>query len=193
MHRQPGLAHAAGAGQGHQPVLGQQLPHLGQLGFAANEARQLHRKMVGNNAFGNPQRWEVVDQVGVAQLHHSFGARQITQRMGAQIGQPGIGGKPVGHQILGGARQQGLAPMPQIAQPRGAVDGRAGIVAFIAQLDFTGVHTDAQPDRRQRRSLQLQRAATASEARANAATKLSPSPCSTGRTPSWAAMMSDTV
>ena len=35
--------------------------------------------------------------------------------------------------------------------------------------------------------------ATASLARANATTKLSPSPCSTGRTPSWAAMTSHTV
>src|SRR6516164_983843 len=35
--------------------------------------------------------------------------------------------------------------------------------------------------------------ATASAARANAATKLSPSPCSTGRTPSWAATTAETV
>ena len=35
--------------------------------------------------------------------------------------------------------------------------------------------------------------ATASEARAKAATKLSPSPCSTGRTPPWVAIVSDTV
>src|ERR1700738_3898984 len=35
--------------------------------------------------------------------------------------------------------------------------------------------------------------ATASEARANAATKLSPSPCSTGRTPSWVATTSHTT
>src|SRR5271157_6060202 len=34
---------------------------------------------------------------------------------------------------------------------------------------------------------------TASEARANAATKLSPSPCSTGRTPPWAATTSHTT
>ena len=35
--------------------------------------------------------------------------------------------------------------------------------------------------------------ATASLARANATTKLSPSPCSTGRTPSWAEMTSQSV
>ena len=35
--------------------------------------------------------------------------------------------------------------------------------------------------------------ATASLAHANATTKLSPSPCSIGRTPPWAAMMSHTV
>ena len=47
--------------------------------------------------------------------------------------------------------------MPQIAQSRGAVDGRAGVVAFIAQLNLAGMHSDAQPDWRQRGALQLQR------------------------------------
>ena len=41
-------------------------------------------------AFGRPQRRELVVQVGMAQLHHPFGAGQIAQRMGAQVGQPRV-------------------------------------------------------------------------------------------------------
>ena len=76
--------------------------------------------------------------------------------MRAQVGQPHVVRKPVEHHRLGGARQQGLAAVAEIAQSCGAVDGRAGVVAFVAQLDFTGVDTDAQPDRGQGSALQLQ-------------------------------------
>ncbi len=89
--------------------------------------------------------------------------------------------------------KHGLAAVRQIAQPRGAVDGRADVVAFVAQLHLAGMHPDAQPDRGQRRPLQLQRAGHRVAARANATTKLSPSPCSIGRTPLWAATTSETV
>ena len=111
----------------------------------------------GDNGFGYAQRRELVDQVGMAQLHHPLRAGQITQRMGAQIGQPRAVRQPIDHQCFGRARQHGLAAVAQIAQPRGAVDGRAGVVALIAQLHLTGMHPDAQPDRGQRRPLQLQR------------------------------------
>ena len=52
--------------------------------------------------------------------------------------------------------------MSQVAQPGGAVDRRTDVVAFpaglAAQLHVAGVDPDAQPDRRQRRPLQIQRA-----------------------------------
>ena len=47
--------------------------------------------------------------------------------------------------------------MPQIPQPGRAVDRRAGVVTLIAQLHLTGMHPNAQPDRSQRRPLQLHR------------------------------------
>jgi hypothetical protein len=47
--------------------------------------------------------------------------------------------------------------MAEVAQPRRSVDGGADVIAFIAQLHLTGVHTDAQSDRRQWGSLQFQR------------------------------------
>ena len=77
--------------------------------------------------------------------------------MRAQVGQPHVVGKPVQHERFGGTGQQGLAAVAQVAQSRGAVDGGAGVVAFVAQLDFTGVDPDPQSDRRQRGALQLQR------------------------------------
>ncbi len=95
------------------------------------------------SAFRHTQRWELVAQVRMAQLRHPFGPRQIAQLMGSQVGQPGIVGQPVGHQLLGRTRQHGLATMRQIAQPCGPVDGRADVVALVAQLHLTGVHTDA--------------------------------------------------
>jgi hypothetical protein len=33
--------------------------------------------------------------------------------------------------------------VPEVAQSCGAVDGRAGVIAFVAQLDFAGVYADA--------------------------------------------------
>ena len=47
--------------------------------------------------------------------------------------------------------------MPEIAQPRRPVDGGADVIAFIAQLHLTGMHADAQSDRRQRGTLEFQR------------------------------------
>ncbi len=65
LHRQPGFAGTARAGQRHQPVVRQQLPHLAYLRVAAHEAGELRRKMLGRNGSANPQRRELVDQVGV--------------------------------------------------------------------------------------------------------------------------------
>ena len=79
----------------------------------------------------------------MTQLHHPLGTRQITQRMGAQIGQPHTGRKPVDHQLLCRAGQYGLTAVRQIAQPRCPVDRRPDVVAFVAQLYLTGMDTDA--------------------------------------------------
>jgi hypothetical protein len=78
--------------------------------------------------------------------------------MSPKVSQPGIGRKLVDNHVLGCARQHGLAPVRQIAQPRSAIDRRTGVVAFIAQLYLAGMHADAQPDRRKRCPLQLKRA-----------------------------------
>ena len=78
--------------------------------------------------------------------------------MGAEFSQPGVGGNAVQYQIGCGSGQHGLSTVRQVANARSAVDGRADVVGFVAQLDLAGVQTDAQPDRRQRCSLQIERA-----------------------------------
>ena len=56
LDRQPGLTHPAGTGQGHQPVVRQQLPHPGQFGTTAHETGELYRKVLGRNDFRNAKR-----------------------------------------------------------------------------------------------------------------------------------------
>ena len=46
--------------------------------------------------------------------------------------------------------------MGQVAQPCGPIDGRAEVAGLVAKLHLAGVHADAQPDRGERRPLQLQ-------------------------------------
>ena len=100
--------------------------------------------------------------------------------MRTKVVQPGVGRQPIENQIFGCARQHGLPPMGQIAQPRGPVDGRADVVALVTQLHHPGMHADAQPE-----SGPAVPSATPGRTpprcwlRVNATTKLSPSPCST--------------
>ena len=126
--------------------------------LAPDETRQLRRKMLGRNGIGGAQRRKVVVQVGVAELHHPFGAGQIAQRMGAEVDQRDVLRELVDDKRFRRTREHRLAAVGEVAQPRGAVDRRADVVAFVAQLDVAGVHADAQLDRCQRRPLQLQRA-----------------------------------
>jgi len=54
LHSQPGLAHAARACQGHQTVVGQDLPDVVDLRATADEIRELYRKMPHCKVFGHP-------------------------------------------------------------------------------------------------------------------------------------------
>ena len=66
LRRQPCFTHTAGAGQGDEPVVGQQPAHVVHFGLAAHETRELHRKSRGDNGFARSQRREVVAKIGVA-------------------------------------------------------------------------------------------------------------------------------
>jgi hypothetical protein len=97
----PRLTHPTRAGQTHQPVIGQQLPHVAHLGLAPNETGELYRKIMGDNHAGCAQRRELNAQIGMAQLHHPLGAGQIAQLVRPQIGQPRIGRETVEDHVLG--------------------------------------------------------------------------------------------
>ena len=64
LHRQARFADTARAGECHEPVVGQDLPHVFDFGVAPDEALELHRKMRGHNGFRRAQRREVVAKVG---------------------------------------------------------------------------------------------------------------------------------
>src|SRR6202011_4323976 len=89
---QPRLAAAPRAGQSHKPVITQALADLGHFAVTPDETGQLSRKVMRANSFRGKKRRELVADLRVAQLHHAFGARQITYRMSTPIGQPRIGG-----------------------------------------------------------------------------------------------------
>ena len=158
MDRQPRLARAAGSAEGDEPVRGQGVTQIRRLGLAPDEGRQLGGQSVRDDGARRPQRREVVAQIRVTQLPDAFRPREIAHHVRAEVGQR----RTVRELILGQrrrhSRQQRLAAVPEIPESRGAVDGRADVVAGVAQADLAGVDSDAQPDRCQRRALQIQRA-----------------------------------
>ena len=162
------------------------LAHIGDLRLRAQRNWSIAPEDAGQQRFslrrsgGNSLR-----RSGWHSCTTRSGRGNSTQGVRAQIGQPDVlVGSMSSDQSFRGTRQHGLAAVSQIAQPRGPVDGRAGVVAFVAELDLAGVHPDPQPDRGQAGPAGTPaHTATASEARANAATKLSPSPCSIGPHP----------
>jgi hypothetical protein len=60
------------------------------------------------------KRRMLVLQVGVAELHHAFGPRQVPQRMRSEVGQEGALGQPVDDEIGCDAGQQGLTAVAEV-------------------------------------------------------------------------------
>ena len=94
----------------------------------------------------------------MAQLYDAFRTGQIAQRMRAELGEVRALRESVEHQVAGGAGQDGLPAMGEVAQPRRAVDRGADVVPLVTQLDLAGVKADAQPDRAKGRGLDGERA-----------------------------------
>ena len=137
------LARTARAGQRDEPVVAQRLADVVHLRLAPNKTRQWCRKALDGKGIGGAQWCKVVVQVGVAELHHAFGAGQIAQRMGAQVGERDPLRELVDDKWFRRTREHGLAAVGQVAEPGGAVDRRSDVVAFIAQLRVAGVQADA--------------------------------------------------
>lgn len=69
----------------------------------------------------------------MTQLHHPLRPGQVTQRVGAEIVEPGTFWQGVGDHVVGRPGKHRLPPVRQVAQPRGPVDRRADVVALVPQ------------------------------------------------------------
>ncbi len=81
--------------------------------------------------------------VWVAQLRHPFRTGNAPQFVPAEISQPGVRRQRVEDQFFSGSREDRLSTVGEIADPPCPVDGRADVVALVAQEHFPGVHADA--------------------------------------------------
>ena len=135
---------------------------------------------------------EVVAQVGVTELEHLLGPAEVLQPVRAEIA-PGRARRRVHDEVAGRARRDDLAAVRERSQARGADHRLAEVVELVAQLGVAGVQRHAHVERGALGPRLRRRAAAAlrarrprrRSARLKAATMLSPSPCSTGRTPWW--------
>jgi hypothetical protein len=67
-------------------VLRHTLTYLGHLGLTSDKVRQLGWKVVRANGLGRAKWRKLVSELRVAELHHTFGAGQIPNRMRPNIG-----------------------------------------------------------------------------------------------------------
>ena len=120
---QAGLADAAHAGEGHQPVGAHQLADLLHLELAADEAGELHRQVPGRGV-ERPQRRERRLQPVGAHLEQALRRRQVPQAVLAQVEQV-----DAGHQRGRGVAHQDLAAVTGGHHPGDAVQRRPEVVA----------------------------------------------------------------
>ena len=147
-HGKACLADTTRTGQGHQPVIGQETTHFFDLLDASHEAREVAWKSLCANHIRGTQWRKFVADIRMAQLDDLFRPREVTQCVGPEIGEPGVGRQVIDHHRLRRTRQHGLATMRQVAQACRAVDRRAHVVALVTQLDLAGIQSDSQPYRR---------------------------------------------
>ena len=135
-------------------------------------------------------------QVGVHELPDVLRSPEILQPMQAEVERVrACVGSVSATQSRVASETSDLAAVRDRADARAADDRRAEVVARVAQLDLAGVerhaHRSSAPSGQGSAAnarCASSAAATASDAAANAPTTLSPSPCSTGRTPPWCAI-----
>ncbi len=116
LHRQSGLADAAGAGQGDQPTFGdrgRQLLHV----LVPPDQGGGHQRQVGGDGRAGPQRREPFRQARGSQLEHPLRPGQVAEPLLPQVDQRHIGGQVVPHQLLGGVGDQHLAPVGRTPTP----------------------------------------------------------------------------
>ena len=132
----------------------------------------------------------------MAQLPDTLRLAEVLQPMRAEIPHRGTVGQAIGDEIAGRGGEQGLPAVRDPSKPGAADDGASHVAALVPKLGLAGVqgHPDPQPGIFGPRllgegPLHIQRGGHGiRRAGGSAPTTLSPSPCSTGRTPSWSAI-----
>ena len=109
------LANATGAGERDQPAFTENVSYLGDFGRPTHEAVELHGKIMGSLGARRPRSREVDPQVGMAQLDHAFGPRDVPQLVAAQIGQPRSRWQVIDDELFGCGGQDGLTAVGQVA------------------------------------------------------------------------------
>ena len=79
---------------------------------------------------------------------HVLGPAEIAQAVHPPVGQLSPGRQAVDHEVVRGPREQDLAAVRELAQPRAAAQRQPEVVALVAQLRLRRVQRDAHPQRR---------------------------------------------
>ena len=147
LDRDAALAHAADAGDRHQPGgeqgVGDGLP----LDLPPDERRQLPGEVAGHRV-QRTERGELVAQPGGDDLEDALRAREIGQPVLAEVEERDLVGQGVAHDLLGGVRHHHLFAVGGGHDPGGPV-GRGAVVVAVAGDRVTGVeaHPHPQPAR----------------------------------------------
>ena len=115
-----------------------------------DEARQLDGKVVAKRV-QRLQRREVVRQSWPGHLKDALGAREIPETMLSEIDQSDLVAEMIHDKVTGRLRHQDLATVRDRAQPRGANDRLARIVAVGRSTSFPRVDRHSHEQRRRGR------------------------------------------
>ena len=134
LYRQSRLAAASDPGQRQESGLPEELRVLGEIVLAADEARQLLREAVGRRV-ERAQRRKGARQIGVKQLPHIFGGREVAQSHTTKVQNVGAGGEAISRKNDDDLGQQHLAAVRSTHDARGTVDCAAEVVAVALFSD----------------------------------------------------------
>ena len=140
-------------------------------------------------------------EIGMGEQPQLLRTIEILQPVLTDIDERGTIGQRIGGDRRRARRHEDLTAIGRVADPRRPDDRRPHVVALVALHRLTGVHPDADAQLHARPA--TPHAATPAAcpapqrsrrmARENAATTLSPSPCSTGRAPDHLAIAPSTI
>ena len=142
LEREPRLTDATDPGERDEPRLVERVDDRGPFGFAADERAELRRQVAAKHV-ERVQRRELRPKIGVHDLEHALGPRDVAQAVLAEVEQRGARVELVVRQLLGRERHHHLASVRGAHQARGPVERRPVVVAVTL---FGGAGVDAHAD-----------------------------------------------